>query len=58
MDHRALARGRRTPLALEAPVRQAGETALWHIDPARPAIRAALGCDARRSAASSLMAVP
>lgn len=33
-------------LAQQAPTYPSGVTALWHIDPAQPALRRALGCDA------------
>ncbi|MEP7102580.1 MAG: glycosyltransferase family 39 protein [Burkholderiales bacterium] len=40
-------------LAAQPPAYQSGMTALWHIEPARPALHAALGCDLPPAVVSS-----
>jgi hypothetical protein len=43
-------------LATQRPAYQSGVTALWHIEAARPALRATLGCDAPPDTVTALSA--
>jgi hypothetical protein len=43
-------------LATQRPAYQSGVTALWHIEAARPALRATLGCDAPPDTVAALSA--